>query len=416
MSQDDRFSDKRSVLRQMKFPAVYSESLSADDLQRIQLPVLTGWIHATVAALLGFEDDVVSSLVVNTLQQHKERRQPLDPRDLQLTLTGFLEQAAPTFVESLWRLMLSAAKEPSGIPRQLLNSTMADMKRRQQRQQQQSTASVSSTVAAASSPLPASTSALVPLPTSVPLPVAASVSTSRPHRARSRFGPPLTLAKKTATTSVVSSNISSTANPPTSNTASSTSAILHPHAVKQSTSAAAGEHPSGAEEGVGSSSNEETTSVTMTRMRTYCAVLYKYTHILSTLCEVKLLESVIAHWTACCQWCSVILCLSAVISGGCSVGAGVCPTRCAASIAATLLSMRATRWSSAARADRIASAIPACSTATTAGGQAEAEAADTAVGAAGRSLSARPDRSFLLSARVRCAHSAGASQPNQCPH
>ena len=231
VSQDARFSDKqRSLLATLSFPAVYSEKLSAADLQRVQLAVLTPWIHATVAALLGFEDDVVSSLVVNMLQQQRESKQSLDPRELQLTLTGFLEQAAPTFVEALWRLLISAAREQSGIPQQLVDSKVREIQQQQRLSANSSsdssskpssgnTSTSSSSSANSSSsnsqhPHPAaddgtasSSSSSSSLSTSsavVSSAASAIVPSSRSQRAKSRFGPPLTQQQKAATAATAS--------------------------------------------------------------------------------------------------------------------------------------------------------------------------------------------------------------------
>jgi len=231
VGQDARFSDKqRSLMRQMTFPAVYSEKLSVADLQRIQLPVLTPWIHATVTALLGFDDDVVSSLVVNTLQQHKDDKLALDPRQLQLTLTGFLEHAAATFVESLWRLLISAAKEKSGIPQQLIDSKMRDI----QRQQQQSSTSGHTHTAASTTSQQHSThssqreggsSSIVSPSSSVQPSTSTSsvaVQSSRLPRAKSRFGPPLTPTQNAATAGSGSGGITNTRN-----SSSTTEAVEH---------------------------------------------------------------------------------------------------------------------------------------------------------------------------------------------
>ena len=190
MGQDARFADKqRASLRAMSFPALYSRRV---DMTRVKLPALTAWIHATVEALLGFPDDVVASLVVNTLQQHADGKQALDPRELQLTLTGFLEQSAPVFVEALYRLLLDACAAQSGIPQQLVEQQLRDMQRQQQQQQrQQPPASGAGSSSALVVPPPA-TSALPPSSETASVPP----TVRRGVRAKSRFGPPLTAAQK----------------------------------------------------------------------------------------------------------------------------------------------------------------------------------------------------------------------------
>lgn len=56
----------------------------------------------------------------------------LDPRELQINLTGFLEKAARPFVAELWALLLSAQASPSGIPQQLIDAKKAELLQAQQ--------------------------------------------------------------------------------------------------------------------------------------------------------------------------------------------------------------------------------------------------------------------------------------------
>ena len=98
-----------------------------------------------MSAILGFEDDVVVDLVFNSLEQHAKGTAAgagpgargsssstggaprLDPRELQINLTGFLEKAARPFVADLWALLLSAQSSPSGIPQQLIDAKKAEL-------------------------------------------------------------------------------------------------------------------------------------------------------------------------------------------------------------------------------------------------------------------------------------------------
>ncbi len=49
-----------------------------------------------------------------------EEQGPLDPRRMQIKLTGFLEDKTPKFMSELWALMLSAQDSLGGIPKAFL--------------------------------------------------------------------------------------------------------------------------------------------------------------------------------------------------------------------------------------------------------------------------------------------------------
>ena len=87
--------------------------------------------------MLGIEDEVVVSMALNYLEDKVPSPRPslslspspspsqsqdksLDPKDLQINLTGFLGGNAKIFVTELWQLLLSAAESPGGIPADLL--------------------------------------------------------------------------------------------------------------------------------------------------------------------------------------------------------------------------------------------------------------------------------------------------------
>lgn len=65
--------------------------------------------------MLGFEDEIVISLVINSMSD-----KGLNPKQLQIDITGFLEKQAPVFVEELWTLLVEAQKNKHGIPQAFL--------------------------------------------------------------------------------------------------------------------------------------------------------------------------------------------------------------------------------------------------------------------------------------------------------
>lgn len=113
--QDANFKNKqRQLIQQIKFPEEFKEPL---DINRVVLSSIRPWISRKVTKILGFEDDVLIDTIINMIEDKHEK---LDPRALQVKLTGFLEGKTPKFVLGLWRLLLSASKSANGVPPELV--------------------------------------------------------------------------------------------------------------------------------------------------------------------------------------------------------------------------------------------------------------------------------------------------------
>ena len=98
---DVRFSNKEALLlKNTKFPIIYKQSV---DMARVNRDVMKMWISNKILELLQFEDDVLIEYVFTLLEQES-----VDPRVLQINLTGFLEEKAVLFVKELWKLLLDA--------------------------------------------------------------------------------------------------------------------------------------------------------------------------------------------------------------------------------------------------------------------------------------------------------------------
>ena len=105
----------------MKFDKALDASI---DLSRVNWPALTPWIEKRVTELLGgVEDDVLIGYISEQLVGQTR----VDPRELQINLTGFLEGGAAPFVSELWTLLASASTHPAGIPAQLLADKAAEL-------------------------------------------------------------------------------------------------------------------------------------------------------------------------------------------------------------------------------------------------------------------------------------------------
>jgi serine/arginine repetitive matrix protein 1 len=59
--------------------------------------------------------------------------QVLDPKRMQIDITGFLEKKAPEFMEELWTLLCDAQEQPSGIPSVFLEKKKEEILKRQKR-------------------------------------------------------------------------------------------------------------------------------------------------------------------------------------------------------------------------------------------------------------------------------------------
>lgn len=51
---------------------------------------------------------------------------------MQISLTGFMEDKTPQFMLELWNLLLEAQKEPSGIPKQLIEAKVKEKEMKQE--------------------------------------------------------------------------------------------------------------------------------------------------------------------------------------------------------------------------------------------------------------------------------------------
>jgi serine/arginine repetitive matrix protein 1 len=53
-------------------------------------------------------------------------------KEIQITLTGFMEKNTGKFMKELWTLLLSAQNNPSGVPQQFLDARAAETKKKQE--------------------------------------------------------------------------------------------------------------------------------------------------------------------------------------------------------------------------------------------------------------------------------------------
>jgi len=118
-------------MKQMKWPPEFSTKV---DIKNVDLDVIKPWIHRKVIEYLGDEDELLIDFVISALEQPNEKG--LDPRQLQIQLTGFLEKNAGRFMKDLWCLLIDAQNSPNGIPPALIEEKKDEIRQQKQELEQ----------------------------------------------------------------------------------------------------------------------------------------------------------------------------------------------------------------------------------------------------------------------------------------
>ena len=131
---------RSKALKSTRFPKNFSLPVQ---LSKVNKPVLRQWIEQRVTAILGFEDEIVSSTAIN-LFLPEEGNNP-DPRRAQLDLVGFLgEGESASFAKELWGLLLEAQSSGTGIPKTLLEQKKKELEAQRMANQASSNAALKS--------------------------------------------------------------------------------------------------------------------------------------------------------------------------------------------------------------------------------------------------------------------------------
>ncbi|KAJ8693724.1 hypothetical protein PTI98_008696 [Pleurotus ostreatus] len=108
----------------MKFPPEFDKKV---DMRKVNLEVIRPWVAKKVTELVGFEDEVVVEYAMGLLEDQKQSFP--DPKKMQINLTGFLTKDTPAFMLALWKLLLEAQEEVSGVPRTFLEEKKEEMRK-----------------------------------------------------------------------------------------------------------------------------------------------------------------------------------------------------------------------------------------------------------------------------------------------
>merc|ERR1712166_1091873 len=94
------------------------------------MDVLKPWITRRITELLGFEDDIVIDYCISNLTEPSEKG--LDPRLLQVNMTGFMERKAAPFCSELWKNLISANASPVGVPQEFIDEKKNELKKKKE--------------------------------------------------------------------------------------------------------------------------------------------------------------------------------------------------------------------------------------------------------------------------------------------
>ncbi|XP_073271996.1 uncharacterized protein [Primulina huaijiensis] len=121
--QDTRFSNKKAKLLKSKKFASELETLV--DMTKVKMDVMRPWIAKRVTELIGFEDEVLINFIYGLLEGKE-----VNGKEIQISLTGFMERNTGKFMKELWLLLLSAQQNLSGIPQQFLDAKEEETKKK----------------------------------------------------------------------------------------------------------------------------------------------------------------------------------------------------------------------------------------------------------------------------------------------
>jgi serine/arginine repetitive matrix protein 1 len=117
VDQDGRWgkSDERLLIR-MEKAGKFSPILDTKvNLKKVNLAVISKWITQKIIEIVGFEDEILISLIINLINDGD-----VDGKKLQLSVTAFLDKKAKTFVEELWTLLVDAQNQATGVPSSII--------------------------------------------------------------------------------------------------------------------------------------------------------------------------------------------------------------------------------------------------------------------------------------------------------
>eukprot|EP00933_Yihiella_yeosuensis_P021580 TRINITY_DN17051_c0_g2_i1.p1 TRINITY_DN17051_c0_g2~~TRINITY_DN17051_c0_g2_i1.p1 ORF type:complete len:256 (-),score=63.74 TRINITY_DN17051_c0_g2_i1:91-858(-) len=117
----------KTLSKNKQFPEHFSQKV---EMSKVSMDVMKPWIAKRITELMGFEDDIVVDFCVAQLEENHEKG--LDPKMLQVNMTGFMERKAAPFCSELWKHLLSAMESPVGVPREFIDQKKDELKQKRE--------------------------------------------------------------------------------------------------------------------------------------------------------------------------------------------------------------------------------------------------------------------------------------------
>lgn len=119
---DDDYYSRKKAKSSGKTPSLFKKSV---DISKVNLPVIKAWIEETIHKFLP-DDDIAVEFIYELLRSEELP----NIHAIQEQMNDFLGQdESVAFCEKLWKLLLSAQKDPDGIPEQLLEQRKRQLER-----------------------------------------------------------------------------------------------------------------------------------------------------------------------------------------------------------------------------------------------------------------------------------------------
>lgn len=122
--QDPRYKDKvKQMIKAKTWPEEFKCKI---DRNHVKIGLIRPWVESKVNEMLQVEDEILVNYVMSLLE---DRSKELDPKEMQIHITPFLEENAENFMLQLWRLLISAMQDPNGVPKGYIDERKREIKK-----------------------------------------------------------------------------------------------------------------------------------------------------------------------------------------------------------------------------------------------------------------------------------------------
>lgn len=122
--QDPRYKDKiKQMIKAKSWPVEFNYRI---DMNHVKLSLIKPWVENKVNEMLQIEDDILVNYVMSILE---DTHKVLDPKEMQIYITPFLEENTDRFMLELWKLLITAMQDPNGVPKGYVDERKREIKK-----------------------------------------------------------------------------------------------------------------------------------------------------------------------------------------------------------------------------------------------------------------------------------------------